>query len=563
VKFTKIFRVLALAVIFSLLLVAIPASPALAYAYDIELDPEKGEIGTYFYVEGAGWPPSTLSCRPEFCVFSTVDIYFSSQEADEGDNIDDEITIYKKLKSGYRVGEGGKFKARAKVPSRLIDGDEDEDVHRGTYYVYVTHDGSKDIKAVAELKVIAAGIELDTGEGPVGTEVEITGVDFADREDITVKYDGEEADIVGGDEETDHHGEFQCSIIVPESIAGDHTITVSDVTGSEASATFTVEAEVAISPTAGAAGDEVTVTGTGFGGEKGVAITLDGEGVVTSPSSIETDGYGNFTASFEVPDVAGATYDVEVEDDDGNKDEAEFTESIATEVSISLATSQASPGHVGMNITISGVGFEADSQITITYATEPIVVATTISDEDGAFSATFKVPQSEPGEHIITANGGTNTLAVTFIMESEAPPTPELLLPELLPEEASRAEAETYFYWEDVTDDSLPVTYTLQVATDEDFTSASIVLAQEGLTDSEYAIAEEEKLEPRKKGTPYYWRVKATDSASNESEWSAPGSFYIGGFFWPSWIIHLWWGLGALGAGFLGFWLSKRTAYRY
>ncbi|MFB0556932.1 MAG: hypothetical protein ACETVW_03650, partial [Dehalococcoidia bacterium] len=162
-KFTKIFRILALAVIFSLLLVAIPASPALAYAYDIELDPEEGEIGTYFYVEGAGWPPSTLSCRPEFCVFSTVDIYFSSQEADEGDNIDDEITIYKKLKSGYRVGEDGKFKARAKVPSKLTDGDEDEDVHRGTYYVYVTRGGSKDIKAVVEFTVIHAGIELDAG----------------------------------------------------------------------------------------------------------------------------------------------------------------------------------------------------------------------------------------------------------------------------------------------------------------------------------------------------------------------------------------------------------------
>ena len=560
-KFAKIFRILALAVIFSLLLVAIPASPALAYAYDIDLDPEEGEIGEYFYVQGDGWPPSTLSCRPELCVFSTVDIYFSSQEADTGDDIDDEITIYEKLKSGYRVGEDGKFKARVKVPSKLTDGDGD--VHRGTYYVYVTRGGSKDIKAVVEFRVIATGIELDTGEGPVGTEVEITGVDFADREDITVKYDGEEADIVGGDEETDHHGEFQCSIIVPESIAGEHTITVSDVTGSEASATFTVEAEVAISPTTRAAGDEVTVTGTGFGGEKGVTITLNGEGVVTSPPSIETDGYGNFTASFEVPDVAGTTYDVEVEDDDGNKDEAEFTESIATEVSISLATSQASPGHVGMNITIGGVGFEADSQITITYATEPIVVATTISDAGGAFSATLKVPQSEPGEHLITASDGTNTLAVTFIMESEAPPTPALLLPELLPEEASRAEAETYFYWEGVTDDSLPVTYTLQVATDDDFTSAAIVLEKEGLTDSEYAIAEEEKLEPRKKEAPYYWRVKAIDSASNESKWSAPGSFYIGGFFWPSWIIHLWWGLGALGAGFLGFWLSKRTAYRY
>ena len=51
-KFTKIFRILTLAVILSLLLVAIPASPALAADYNIDLDPDEGEIGEYFYVEG-------------------------------------------------------------------------------------------------------------------------------------------------------------------------------------------------------------------------------------------------------------------------------------------------------------------------------------------------------------------------------------------------------------------------------------------------------------------------------------------------------------------------------
>jgi hypothetical protein len=101
------------------------------------------------------------------------------------------------------------------------------------------------------------------------------------------------------------------------------------------------------------------------------------------------------------------------------------------------------------------------------------------------------------------------------------------------------------------------------VATNDDFTTASIVLEQEDLTDSEYTLTEEEKLEPRKKETPYYWRVKATDSASNESAWSAPGSFYTGGgfgFALPSWKIHLWWGLGVLAAGFAGYWLGRRKA---
>ena len=43
-RISKLFRIVALATILSLLVVAIPATPALAYDYDIDLDPDTGEI---------------------------------------------------------------------------------------------------------------------------------------------------------------------------------------------------------------------------------------------------------------------------------------------------------------------------------------------------------------------------------------------------------------------------------------------------------------------------------------------------------------------------------------
>ncbi|UCC90706.1 MAG: hypothetical protein JSW24_00615 [Dehalococcoidia bacterium] len=553
-KYTKVFRALTLAIIISLLLVAIPATPALA-AKEIALEPDEGEIGESFYVKGGGFPVSTC---PTSCRQIIVDLYFSSDEADTGDEIDAEVTIYERLKSNVDVGADGQFKKKVEVPSKLTHGSEDEDVHRGTYYVYLTYGGLHDILAFAKFTVINAEIDLDTRAGPVGTKVEIAGIDFADSEEIAIKYDGEDVtdEIVSGyDDETDRYGEFTSAILIPESTAGEHTITVSDETGSQSSAIFTVKPEIAISPMQGVAGNIVEVTGTGFGEEAAVTITFDGEDVATSVTS----QWGSFTTGFEVPEVVEGSYNIEVEDEEGNTVEAEFTAYIATEVSINPVITRASPGHVGMNVTVSGIGFEANHEITVTYATEPIVVATAISDAEGAFSATFEVPQSKAGEHIVTAGDGTNTLAATLFMESEAPPIPELLLPE----EASRAEAEIYFGWEDVTDPS-GVTYTLQIATDEDFTPNSIVLKKEGLTDSGYTINGEEKLEPTKEEAPYYWRVKAIDSASNESGWSTPGSFYIGvGFTWPSWIIHLWWGLGAVAAVFFGLWLGRRAAYRY
>ncbi|MBA7660659.1 hypothetical protein ES703_68663 [subsurface metagenome] len=92
------------------------------------------------------------------------------------------------------------------------------------------------------------------------------------------------------------------------------------------------------------------------------------------------------------------------------------------------------------------------------------------------------------------------------------------------------------------------------------------MLEKEGLTSSGYTISEEEKLASTKKEAPYYWRVKAIDGASNESEWTGTGTFHVGGFALPGLpggSIHLWWGLGAGGAGALGYFLGKRKSYYY
>jgi len=137
-----------------------------------------------------------------------------------------------------------------------------------------------------------------------------------------------------------------------------------------------------------------------------------------------------------------------------------------------------------------------------------------------------------------------------------APPVPMLLLPI----NDSETEATTFFDWEDVTSLSPPVTYRLQVASDEDF--SSIVLEKDGLAGSEYTMTEEEKLAAVKKEVPYYWRVKAVDGAANESEWADPWSFYVGfAFALPGWAMYLLIGIGALLVGFVAFLVGRRTAY--
>ncbi len=550
-KHSKIFRILAIAITLSLLVVALPAAPALAFDYDIDLDADKGEIGDNFYVEGDDWPPSDDpgDIDPDI---EEVDIYFSSEEADTGDDIDDDVENYEKLKSGVEVDEDGEFRQKVKVPDELTDGEDDEDVVRGTYYVYVTREGSDRIRAVAEFTVIAAGIELDTDNGTVDTEVEITGFDFADREDITVEYDGDEIPIEAGDDETDSDGDFEATILIPESAAGEHTIKVIDESDNEAEVVFTVEPEITINPASGTTGERATVNGTGFADGEDVTIKFDGDEVATG----DTSNNGSFTIAFDVPAVGAGTYDVEVKDDDGNSAETEFD--IASNISIGPVTSQTSPGYVGMNVTISGIGFKPNATITITYASTPVVF-TTPSAADGSFSYTFEVPASEPGEHTVTATDGISSLGVTFFMESEAPDIPQPLLPAM----DTKPERPITFDWKNVTDRS-GVTYVLQVAIDQNF--ANIVLQKDGLTESEYTmtVTEDEALESSKKDAPYLWRIKAVDGAGNESGWTGAGSFHIGFVFaMPNWALYLLIALGGLVLFGVGFFIGRRTGYAY
>ena len=550
-KKVKFLRVLAIGVIASVLAIAIPASPVLA-AEEITLDPEEGEVGTEVEVDGEGFDESDFG-EPEVLVY--VSLYLSPDEADEGDEIGDEVDTYRRVKSGILIDGTGDFDdvETFTVPSALTAGTDDEDVTTGLYYVYVTY-GDDEIVTFAEFQIIGGEIEVNPDTGNVGDEVDITGTDFMEDEELTVEFDGSEVDIESGDDQADNDGEFTLTFLVPEETVGDHTVTVTGDEGSEAEATFEIEPALSVNPTTAPPGDTVTVSGTGFGDRLEVDITLCG---VDFPAAADTGRDGSFSAQLEVPEVDEGIYDIDAEDEDGNDASVQFTVEEAIEIAVTPVTSTASPGYVGQNITVSGAAFQPNAQVTITYTSTPQTVATTTSDGNGNFTATFSVPESEAGSHTITASDGTNSLQVPFYMEGQAPDIP----PPLLPLMGDRADALTEFDWEDVEDVS-GVTYTLQVATSDDFAPASIVLVKDGLTASEYKITEAEKLPSRSKEEPYYWRVKAVDGAGNESGWTGVGQFYMG-FSLPPWTVHLWWGLGVLGAGLGFYWLGKRRAYYY
>ncbi len=533
---SKLLRIVAIATILSLLVVALPATPALAESIDV--DPEKGEIGDEVEVTGSGFNEEDSDGYNK-----RVDIYFTSENGDI-DDIDD-LDNYEKWSDS--VGSNDKFDKTITIPSVLRDGDDNEDVLGGDYYFYVTYIGDDDVQDVFDFTVIAAEMELSTDEGFVGDEVEITGKDFEDREDITVEYDGYDVDIESGDDETDSDGEFSLTIIVPESTAGDHTITVT-AGDSETEVEFTVEPQITVDPTSGAAGDVVTVKGTGFGKDVGFTIEFGG----TEVQSYETDRDGSFEATFKVPVMSPDTYKLEAKDNDKNKASVNF----ATAAAIRLSPIT---GNVGSQVTITGSGFTPNTTVTITYGAEATPIATPPAEANGKFSTNFTVPKSTHGKQTITASDGVNPpVTASFTMESTRPPIPA----PLLPIQDEKVKSRAFFDWEDATDPS-GVTYTLQIATDDQFTKESILLEETDIADSEYTLTKDDpKLTSTKKDAPNYWRVQAVDGAGNESGWTAPGPFYTGFTFDVAGpFLYVLMGLAALILFLIGFLLGRKGAY--
>jgi hypothetical protein len=309
-----------------------------------------------------------------------------------------------------------------------------------------------------------------------------------------------------------------------------------------------------------------------FRSRQEVVVYFKGAGVAT----ITTDSAGSFDTTFKVPDLEKGIYDVEAEDEDENLDKVKFTiavpatptptppPSTPTPTPTSPAPSpvaadiSATSGKVGADIVVTGAGFKANSPVTVKFDDKELAV--TKADASGLFIALVKVPSSKSGERTISITDGTSTKELTFTVESVPPSIPKPLLPDM----GVKLKTPLIFDWAEVTADNPPVTYALQVATDEDFAADSIVLEKKGLTKSEYTLTQAEMAGLVGQEAAYYWRVRAVDSTGNEGDWTGAGEFYITPPFGiPNWALYTLLGLGGLVLFAIGYWMGRRAAYYY
>ncbi|MFH1650659.1 MAG: hypothetical protein ABID87_00930 [Chloroflexota bacterium] len=500
---------------------AFPASGQEGRALDLQ--PAKARIGKTVSISGTGFNKSTGSSDKYAAV------YFSSQPATTSEDIGAEVSVYARVVDVVWLDEDGAFTTDFTVPAMMSDGSLKKEVSGGTYYVYVCHYIGETItpriSAVAEFTVAAGEIVLAPSRGTPGTAVTITGNFFTPEAYLTIEYDGQEVGINQGDSRADSKGDFTTAIAAPVSIAGRHTISVHGE-GETAEAVFTIEPEVFLERTSGEAGETVSVTGDGFAPQRTVTLLFNFRNVAT----VRTDAVGSFASSFSVPDLEAGIYDVEIRDVNNNADMAKFTVVVPpTSTSPTpppptpspTITADISAGSAGVEVTLSGANFPAKTLVAISYDGDPVAQSST--DTGGSFLTVFVVPVSRHGEHTITAEGGGASAETVFIIEEKPPPSP---LP-LEPVSAIKVDQPLIFDWEDVSDESPPVTYDLQIASNNDFDIIALLMERKGLTASNFTPTRAEAARLTVRKAPYYWRVRAIDSAGNVGPWSSATAFSI------------------------------------
>ena len=112
---SKLFRLVAVATILCLLVVALPAT--VHADEEIELDPESGAIGDNIEVTGSGFRDSTETT--DYRVY----LYMSPEEFDEGDDVED-LDTFHRVGSDY-TDDDGDIDTDFNIPSRLTTGSDD------------------------------------------------------------------------------------------------------------------------------------------------------------------------------------------------------------------------------------------------------------------------------------------------------------------------------------------------------------------------------------------------------------------------------------------------------
>lgn len=237
-------------------------------------------------------------------------------------------------------------------------------------------------------------ITISPVNGAIGTLVTVTGTGFRQANFVTITFDSSLVVTIPNPILTNSLGSFTASFTVPVVNPGARTVRAADNIGNAATATFTVTPSISLSAATGRGGTTTTITGTGFATFSTVTIKFDGTIMLTAP----TDSTGWFRQAITVPLVAAGIHTIQVTDAGNQTATATFS------VTPTFTLSRTS-GPIGVVVTVTGVGFSAISNITMTFAgvTLSTTPSSVVTNTFGGFTCSFTVPEATAGVWTIRA----------------------------------------------------------------------------------------------------------------------------------------------------------------
>jgi hypothetical protein len=240
----------------------------------------------------------------------------------------------------------------------------------------------------------APTVNLSPSSGPIGTKVTVSACGMTPGNTVAA------GNITFGG------SPWSTRLTVPPNDVGPTAVTVRDGAVT-ATGVFTVtQPNVTVWPTSGYKGDTITISGSGWLSPSVVTVTFQGSKV----ESVYTSAAGSFQVQFTVPLTAAPSNVIQASDSLGNVGPA-------VPFYLSPPGMELSPlsGPAGTIVQVHGYGLEPLWGVeNLQIADMPIGDLGLITNDTGAFLATFEAPSLPGGGYIVTATVADVTLDACF-----------------------------------------------------------------------------------------------------------------------------------------------------
>jgi len=246
----------------------------------IEINPDSGGVGTMVAIDGTGFGNAETGITVTY----------------------DSLAV----KTDIASDTNGSWQSSFFIPSST----------RGRHTITAYGDTTAEAGVNEVIFSVSPEISLELASGQLGDSIHagdsiwVSGIGFEKNEaEIKIIFDDT---VLASKIIADAKGSWAVMVTVPQSTRGKHRVTSSgESTRADeiASAALTISPQIKINRTSAAIGDEVEITGTGFG-EK-AQLTVDFSETEVAPDST-TDTDGNFTVNFKVPKLESGTYTITV-----------------------------------------------------------------------------------------------------------------------------------------------------------------------------------------------------------------------------------------------------------